>query len=189
LSKEFTSQGRSYTAEYTPSVSQASALVPPGGTGGSTVTYTVVNGTFCDYNGCRSVVPGVYDGTPAPPSPPEKENDSEDMGTYMYITSVTRTSGTFVHYFDPPYAVSSGQTVNAPYITHGGLVYHRVTTTRKDKATGEYTLVTDVEHRFGYEYIRRPDSGGYCWAMTSSRAIDHVTGYDTGDQYPYTCVR
>jgi hypothetical protein len=117
--KEFTSRGRSYIAEYTPDISQASVLVPPRGTGGSTVTYTVVNGTFCDYGGCRSVRPGVYDGTPAPPGEPQREYDSTDGGTHWHITWVTKTYRTFVHYFDPPYAVSSGQTVNAPHTAYG----------------------------------------------------------------------
>jgi hypothetical protein len=186
ISGGFTSQGRSYTAQYTPSVSQASVLVPPGGTGGSTVTYTVVNGTFCDYGGCRSVRPGVYDGTPAPPGDPQTQYDSTEGDTHWYITWVTETYETFVHYFDPPYGVSSGQTVNAPHTTYGGLVYHRITTTKKDKRTGETTTVMDVEHHFDYEYIRKDTQ--YCWAMTYSRSIDRVSGYDTGDQYPNTCV-
>jgi hypothetical protein len=42
----------------------------------------------------------------------------------------------------------------------------------------------DVEHWFGYGYIDHR----HCWALTYSRARDNLTGYDTGPQYPDTCV-
>jgi len=78
--------------------------------------------------------------------------------------------------------------VNAPHTTYRGLTNHRITTEKKDKLTGETTTVQDIEHRFRYEYIPAPTGGTYCWALTYRRAINHVTGYDTGDEYPYTCV-
>jgi hypothetical protein len=53
----------------------------------------------------------------------------------------------------------------------------------------QLTTVVDVEHHgLVTEYIRKDYGSGYCWAVTYSRARDNKTGYDTGDQYPDTCV-
>jgi hypothetical protein len=143
ISGRFTSQGRSYTAQYTPSISQASTFVPPGGTGGSAVTYTVVNGTFCDYEGCRSVVPGVYSGS-VPMGEPDRRYEKTDMGEYYYIVDDKYIYRTHVHYFDSPYAVSSGETVNASYASEYGLSYHHHVVKKQDKRTG--ATITDIPH-------------------------------------------
>ena len=186
IGKGFTSQGLSYQAEYTPSISQASVDIPLGQTRESTVTYTVVNGTFCDYEGCQSVRPGIYSGSGGKAGEPQEKYNREDMGDYWSITRTTSTYRTYVHYYNSPYAVSSGETVNASYTYHSGLTYHHYILENKDKETEETKTIVDVEHWFGYGYIDR--GGGYCWAMTYSRAKDNITKYDTGDQYPNTCL-
>ena len=186
IGKRFTSQGLSYWAQYTPSISAASVDIPLGQTRESTVTYTVVNGTFCDYEGCRSVRPGIYSGSGGGAGEPQPSYDSTDMGDYWEITRITSTYRTYVHYFNSSYAVSSGETVNASYTSRSGLIYHHYILEKKDKETEATETVVDVEHWFDYGYIDY--GGGYCWAVTYSRARDNKTGYDTGDQYPNTCV-
>jgi hypothetical protein len=124
IGKRFTSGSLSYWAQYTPSISPASVDIPLGQTRESTVTYAVVNGTFCDYNGCRSVQPGIHSGSGGETGEPEPSYDSKDMGDYWLITRTTTTYRTYVHYFNSPYAVSSGQTVNASYTSRSGLIYH-----------------------------------------------------------------
>jgi hypothetical protein len=178
ISGRFTSQGRSYTAQYTPSVSQASVLVPPGGTGDSTVTYTVVNGTFCDYEGCRSVWPGVYSGS-VPMGEPDKLYERIDMGEYYYIVEDDYIYRTHVHYFDSPYAVSSGETVNASYVSYYGLSYHRHVVKRQDKQTWATITEQDVEHQFGYSY----DDRHRCWNRTVAWRDNKNGGSDTSTSY------
>jgi hypothetical protein len=178
ISGGFTSQGRSYTAQYTPSVSQASVLVPPGGTGDSTVTYTVVNGTFCDYEGCRSVWPGVYSGS-VPMGEPDKRYEKIDMGEYYYIVEDDYIYRTHVHYFDSPYAVSSGETVNASYVSYYGLSYHRHVVKRQDKQTWATITEQDVEHQFSYSY----DDRHRCWDRTVTWRDNKNGGSDTSTSY------
>jgi hypothetical protein len=187
IEKTFTSGALSYRAQYTPSISPTSVDIPLGQTKESTVIYTVVNGTFCDYNGCQSVQPGIYSGSGGGAGEPQTTSDSTDMGTYWYITYITEAHRTYVRYYNSPYAVSSGQTVNASYTTYNGLTHHHYTLTKKDKNTGDTTTIADVESWFGYGYILN-DNGQSCWAITYSRSKDYVTGYDTGDQYPNTCI-
>jgi hypothetical protein len=91
IDKRFTSGSLSYWAQYTPSISAASVDIPAGQTRESTVTYTVVNGTFCDYEGCRSVRPGIYSGSGGRAGEPQSSYDSTDMGDYLFITRITST--------------------------------------------------------------------------------------------------
>jgi hypothetical protein len=186
IGKRFTSQGLSYWAQYTPSISPASVDIALGQTRESRVTYTVVNGTFCDYEGCRSVRPGIYSGSGGETGEPRSSSESTETDDCWYITRTTSTYRTHVHYFNSPYAVSSGQTVNAPYTSLTRLIYHRYISEKKDKRTERTETLADAEHWFGYGYINY--GGGYCWALTYSRHRDNLTGYDTGPRYPNTCV-
>jgi hypothetical protein len=124
IDKTFTSGSLSYWAQYTPSISATSVVIPLGQTRESTVTYSVVNGTFCDYGGCQSVRPGIYSGSGGEPGEPQSSYDSTDMGDYWSIVRTTSTHRTYVRYFNSPYAVSSGETVNASYTSYRGLIYH-----------------------------------------------------------------
>ncbi len=130
--------------------------------------------------------PGIYSGSGGGTEEPQSGGGSTDAGDYLYITETTSTYRTYVHYFNSPYAVSSGQTVNASYTSYRGLIYHRYILKKKDKRTEVTETEVDVEHWFGYGYINY--GGGYCWAVTYSRARNNKTGYDTGHQYPDTCV-
>ncbi len=186
IDKRFTSQGLSYRAEYTPSISAASVDIPAGQTRESTVTYTVVNGTFCDYEGCRSVWPGIYSGSGGETGEPQQDSSPTDMGDYWYITRTTSTYRTYVHYFNSPYAVSSGETVNASYTSRSGLIYYRYILEKKYKNPERTETLQDVEYWWRYEYIDY--GGGRCWAVTYSRSRNNMTGHDTGPQYPNTCL-
>jgi hypothetical protein len=187
IDKRFTSQGLSYWAQYTPSISPASVDIPLGETRESTVTYTPVNGTFCDYNGCQSVVPGIYSGSGSLRGGGSYSYKEEEYDTYWIITEEEKTYRTYVHYFNSSYAVSSGQTVNASYSTLTRLIHHRYTMKYFYYSTLNTETKVDTEYWASYEYIRN-EYGQYCWGKTYERSVDYLTGYDTGDQYPYDCV-
>ena len=186
IGKTFTSGGLSYWAQYTPSISTASVDISAGQTRESTVTYTVVNGTFCDYNGCRSVVPGIYSGSGGAAGEPQPDYDSTDMGDYWYITRTTSTYGTYVRYFNSPYAVSSGQTVNASYTSRTLLTYQHFVLEKdyKDPLKNDETLV-DEERWWSYEY--KIVDGTSCWAQTYHRYKNNLTGEER-TIYPDICV-
>jgi hypothetical protein len=145
IEKTFTSGSLSYWAQYTPSISPASVDIPLGETRESTVTYTPVNGTFCDYNGCQSVVPGIYSGSGSLRGGGSYSYKEEEYDTYWIITEEEKTYRTYVHYFNSSYAVSSGQTVNASYTDYSGVTYERSTKKIKYKSTGNTETVYDIE--------------------------------------------
>ncbi|MGC8905354.1 hypothetical protein [Thermus sp.] len=183
ISKQFTSQGLSYQADYTASVSAESVRVLPGGNAEATATYTVVNGTLCTYGGCESVKPGVYTLRKESYGEEGTSEDTYERDEDIITTTTESIWATFIKYDPSEYAVSSDQTVQASYSSFRGLTHLRYTQELKYKDTGETKTIIDVEYNFHYDIT--PSCRG--WTLVYSEWIDHLTGQQSSS-YPNTCL-
>lgn len=181
ISKEFTRNGLTYRAEYTATVSPASVTVPAGGTASATATYTATPGTFCDFTGCRSVLPGVH--YPSGNSCQSTNTyDSTDFGDYYLIVRTFERRCWFAEYDPNIYPVSSNQTVRATGVQSPWLITaHRHTVERKSKSDVSTTVITDILNEFQWRYDPVRDN----WEVSCNRATDYVAGTTT--TFPEGC--